>query len=113
MAERIPGLAVFWLSVRRSCGTVHGAPQRFPFGAEASALGGHKLHIEQGIGVALLVKVGALVGPEAHVLVKADGLRVLLVDGDFLHAVVLDAVLEQLLAQPLSAFRSGVRSWGS
>ena len=75
MAERIPGLAVFWLSVRRSSGTVHGAPQRFLFGTEASAFGVPELHVEQGIGVSFLVKVGALVGPEVHVLVKADGLR--------------------------------------
>ena len=37
-------------------------------------------HVQKGIGAALLVAVGSPVSLEAHMLVEADGLRVLLVD---------------------------------
>lgn len=52
----------------------------------------------------LLIAVGAFVGHKAHVLVKADGLRVLLVDCDLPNAVVFRAVFQQ---PPADARASG------
>ena len=52
-------------------------------------------HIQQRVRPALLIAVGAFVGHKAHVLVKADGLRVLLVDCDLPNAVVFRAVFQQ------------------
>ena len=52
-------------------------------------------HIQQRVRPALLIAVGAFVGHKAHVLVKADGLRVLLVDCDLPNAVVFHAVFQQ------------------
>lgn len=52
-------------------------------------------HVQKGIGAALLVAVGSPVSLEAHMLVEADGLRVLLVDCDLPNAVVFRAVFQQ------------------
>jgi len=57
-------------------------------------------HIQQRARPALLIAVGAFVGHKAHVLVKADGLRVLLVDCYLPNAVVFRAVFQQPPAEP-------------
>ena len=57
-------------------------------------------HIQQRVRPALLIAVGAFVGHKAHVLVKADGLRVLLVDCDLPNAVVFRAVFQQPRPMP-------------
>ena len=57
-------------------------------------------HVQKGIGAALLVAVGSPVSLEAHMLVEADGLRVLLVDCDLPNAVVFRAVFQQPRPMP-------------
>lgn len=63
-----------------------------------------KPHLEDRVGLALLVEIHPLVDAETHVLIKAQGLLVLLVDRDFLNAKVLHTMLKQLPAQPFPAF---------
>ena len=60
-------------------------------------------HIQQRVRPALLIAVGAFVGHKAHVLVKADGLRVLLVDCDLPNVVMFRAVFQQPPAEPATA----------
>lgn len=57
-------------------------------------------HIQQRIRITLLVVVGPLIGLKAHVPVEADGLGVLLVDGD-----LADAVLQELPAKSPAALQ--------
>lgn len=59
-------------------------------------------HVQKGIGAALLVAVGSPLSLEAHMLVEADGLRVLLVDRQFLQVVMANAVFQKLPSQPCS-----------
>ena len=66
-----------------------------------------QLHVQQGIGVPLFVVVGPFIHPEAHVLIKASGLRVLLVHGQPRDGIVFDAVAEQARPQPLAPLRRG------
>ena len=56
-------------------------------------------HVQKGIGAALLVAVGSPVSLEAHMLVEADGLRVLLVDRQFLQVVMANVVFQKLPSQ--------------
>ena len=63
------------------------------------------MHIQQRVWVAFLVVVGPLIGLEAHVPVEADGLRVLLVDGDLADTVVLNTVLQELPAKSPAALQ--------
>ena len=62
-------------------------------------------HIQQRVRVILLVVVGPSVSLKSHVLIEADGLRILLVDGDLADAVVLDAVLQELPAKSPAALQ--------
>ena len=55
----------------------------------------------------MLVGFGAAVGGKPHVLIKPDGLRVLLVDGELAHAVPGDAVFQQAAAEALPARGGG------
>lgn len=56
----------------------------------------YPLHVQKRIGVAHLVEIGSLLYREAHVLIKAHGLRILLVDRDLLNAIPADAVVKKL-----------------
>lgn len=49
-------------------------------GCDPLCLHGFEAHVEQGVGAALFVEVGAAVGRKAQVLVEPYGMRVLLVD---------------------------------
>ena len=54
------------------------------------------LHVQQRVGITGLIVAGSFVCCEAHVFIKAHGLRILLVDRDLADAIPADTVVKKL-----------------